>query len=152
VYPQSCVVHHLSPFETEYKHVLSDYINLHPLRHRSNSAPYLAFEKIRIRNCIHVISAPLHIRQKKCGWGCGKGIIRSDPLSFQHRGPAEASWCACGPVLVAQIKDVESSSIRHQNLVSSSLLGQGVWATQSTQKPWVSLACREAAENQLSFF
>jgi hypothetical protein len=54
------VEHHLSPFETKYKHVLSNYINLHPLRNRSDSAPYPTSEKI----CIRVISALLHIRQK----------------------------------------------------------------------------------------
>jgi hypothetical protein len=93
----------LSPFETKYKHVLSDYINLHPLRNRSDSAPYPASEKIRIRNRICVISTPLHIRQKKYGCGCGKGIIRSDPIRFHpyvrltcqdlEGGPSTPSKC-----------------------------------------------------------
>jgi hypothetical protein len=40
-----------------------------------------------------------------------------------------------------KLKMLSPTRLRHQNVVSSSLLGQGVWATQSTQEPWVSLAC-----------
>jgi hypothetical protein len=152
VYPQSCAVHHLSPFETEYKHVLSDYINLHPLRHRSDSAPYLAFEKIRIRNCIHVISAPLHIRQKNMDEDVVKVLF--DPIHFHPSTEVQPKLLGvhAGLSWSRKLKMLSPARLRYQNLVSSSLLGQGVWATQSTQKPWVSLACREAAENQLSFF
>jgi hypothetical protein len=64
--------------------LLSDYINLHPLRHRSDSAPDPTSEKIRICNRIPVISAPLHIRQKNMDADVVKILsdpIRSDPLS-----------------------------------------------------------------------
>jgi hypothetical protein len=65
-------------------HVLSDYVNPHLLRNRSDSAPYPTSEKIRIRNRIRVISAPLHIRQKNMDVGVDvvkDYLIRSDPLS-----------------------------------------------------------------------
>jgi hypothetical protein len=74
----------LSPFETKYKHVVSDYINPHPLCNRSDSAPYPTSEKIRIYNRIRIISAPLHIRQKNMDADVVKVLsdpIRSDPLS-----------------------------------------------------------------------
>jgi hypothetical protein len=64
--------------------LLSDYINLHPLRHRSDSAPDPTSEKIRICNRIPVISTPLHIRQKNMDADVVKILsdpIRSDPLS-----------------------------------------------------------------------
>jgi hypothetical protein len=68
----------LSPFETKYKHVLSDYINLHPLRNRSDSAPYPISEKICIRNRIRAISTPIHIRQKNMD--ADEVKVFSDPL------------------------------------------------------------------------
>jgi hypothetical protein len=68
----------LPPFETEYKHVLSYYINPHPLHNRSDSAPYPTSKKIRIRNRIRVISAPLYIRQKNMNANVVK--VLSDPI------------------------------------------------------------------------
>jgi hypothetical protein len=66
--PQPCVEHHLSPFEIDYKHVLSDYINPQPIRLRTIS------EKICKCNRICVISALLHI-WKKNEYRCGKSTL-----------------------------------------------------------------------------